>query len=138
MMRGADAIAARAMAQIGTPFKLHGRTPGTALDCAGLAAYAVHSGEGDFPAISRGYQLKGDFLAQIKSYLEQMGFESLPQSAEMQPGDVVLVRPGARQLHVMIKSGPGFVHAHAGLRRVVITPGPSPWPVVAAWRISGV
>ena len=37
---GGDA-AERALAQIGTPFRLHGRTAGVALDCVGLAAHAV-------------------------------------------------------------------------------------------------
>lgn len=38
------------------------------------------------------------------------------------------------QLHLMIGTRDGIVHAHAGLGRVVLTPGPSPWPLLGAWR----
>ena len=47
---------------------------------------------------------------------------------------LALVRPGPLQLHLMIGTGAGFVHAHAGLGRVVETPGLSPWPVLGWWR----
>jgi lipoprotein Spr len=50
------------------------------------------------------------------------------------PGDLALVRPGPLQLHLMILVPGGFVHAHAGLRRVVEMPGASPWPVMGWWR----
>lgn len=129
-------IAARALQQIGTPFKLHGRSPGAALDCVGLVAYAVNL---DIPlqSIPRDYHIKGEFLERIKSYLEQNGFEKLSHIDDFRPGDVILARPGARQLHLMVKTEQGFVHAHAGLRRVVMTPDPSPWPLAAGWRLSG-
>ncbi len=47
---------------------------------------------------------------------------------------LALVRPGPLQLHLMIGTGAGFVHAHAGLGRVVEMPGVSPWPVIGWWR----
>jgi hypothetical protein len=50
-------------------------------------------------------------------------------------GDVALVRPGPMQLHLMIACPGGFVHAHAGLRRVVEMPGGSPWPLLSWWRV---
>jgi hypothetical protein len=34
-------------------------------------------------------------------------------------------------------TGGRFVHAHAQLGRVVLTPLPPPWPVVRQWRIGG-
>ena len=33
-----------------------------------------------------------------------------------------------------VSTDPGFVHAHAGLRRVVEMPGESPWPIIGWWR----
>ena len=57
-----------------------------------------------------------------------------PPAAPSDPGDLALVRPGPLQLHLMIGTGAGFVHAHAGLGRVVETPGLSPWPVLGWWR----
>jgi hypothetical protein len=49
-------------------------------------------------------------------------------------GDLLLVRPGAGQLHLMIRTHAGAVHADAALRRVVERPGAAPWPLVGAWR----
>src|SRR3546814_11269985 len=53
----------------------------------------------------------------------------------MVPGDIVLVQAGVRQFHVMVFTGEGFIHAHAGLRRVVAMPGESPWPVIGVWWV---
>jgi hypothetical protein len=39
-----------------------------------------------------------------------------------------------RQLHLGVRTADGFVHAHAGLRRVVETPGMPEWPLVGAYR----
>lgn len=51
------------------------------------------------------------------------------------PGDVLLVRPGPAQVHLLVCARDGrFVHAHAGLRRVVAMPGPHGWPVLRHWR----
>ncbi len=136
MAQDADQIAARAMQQIGTPFKLHGRMPGAALDCVGLAAHAVGPDRA-LAAVPRGYRAKGDYFHQINSYLEHFGFTELLDRDDIQPGDIIMARPGPQQQHLMIRTEQGYVHAHAGLRRVVLTPGPSPWPVIAGWRLSG-
>jgi uncharacterized protein YfaT (DUF1175 family) len=50
------------------------------------------------------------------------------------PGDLVLVRAGVAQFHLMIATHGGHVHAHAGLGLVVEMPGVSPWPVLGRWR----
>ena len=51
-------------------------------------------------------------------------------------GDLLLCRAGPGQLHLMIDSGGGVIHADAMLRRVVERPGPPPWPVVGRWRVA--
>ena len=51
------------------------------------------------------------------------------------PGDVMMLRAGADQLHLGIKTRQGFVHAHAGIRRVVETPGDPEWPILGFYRI---
>ena len=38
------------------------------------------------------------------------------------------------QAHLGIRTQQGFVHAHAGLRRVVETPGMPEWRIVASFR----
>jgi hypothetical protein len=49
-------------------------------------------------------------------------------------GDLLLVRAGPHQLHVVILTGEGYLHADARLRRVVEVPGKVPWPVLSVWR----
>jgi hypothetical protein len=63
-----------------------------------------------------------------------LGEAGLRAVAAARVGDLWLVRPGALQLHLMIGVSGGFVHAHAGLRRVVEMPGDAGWPVVGVWR----
>jgi hypothetical protein len=41
---------------------------------------------------------------------------------------------GPQQIHLGIRTAAGFVHAHAGIRRVVETPGTPAWPILAAYR----
>lgn len=38
------------------------------------------------------------------------------------------------QLHLAVRTKQGFVHAHAGIRRVVETPGEPQWPLLGAYR----
>ncbi len=51
------------------------------------------------------------------------------------PGDVVVARAGAGQVHLVVRTELGFVHADASLRRVVERPGGAPWPALEAWRL---
>jgi hypothetical protein len=46
----------------------------------------------------------------------------------------MLLRPGERQLHLAVLTGSGFVHAHAGIRRVVEAPGFPEWPMLRGYR----
>lgn len=132
----AGRIAARALQQLDVPFRLHASLPGTALDCVGLAAHAAQI-SGVFE-----YQLRGDFTAQISARLKQSGFKRIAGDAEFLPGDIVLAQTATRQQHLMIFTAggaagaatSGFVHAHAGLGRVVLMPLPSPWPITCGWR----
>jgi murein DD-endopeptidase / murein LD-carboxypeptidase len=127
-----EAIAARAMTQIGTPFRLHGRTPGVALDCVGLAAYAIGAGK-----VVRGYSLKGMKLNFILSYMDSIGLHSLARSTRICDGDIAIAACSPQQFHLMVRAANGWVHSHAGLRKVVHTPGITPWPIVAMRRMIG-
>ena len=127
-----EAIAARALAQIGTPFRLHGRTPDVALDCVGLVAFAIGTGD-----IVRNYSLKGVKLNFILSYMDSIGLLPLAKSTHLSDGDVAIVSCSPQQFHLMIRAAGGWVHSHAGLRKVVHTPGASPWPIVALRRMIG-
>ena len=65
-----------------------------------------------------------------------VGGRTCPVSpADARAGDVLLVEAGPGQHHFLVLVEEGFVHADAGLGRVVETPGAVPWPVIAAWRV---
>ena len=126
----ADRIVAAARDLVGVPFRLQGRSRTSGIDCVGLAALALTQA-GHRGAAPRGYGLRSGDAELARDWLEQAGLRAVERG---QAGDLVLVRPGPLQLHLMILVPGGHVHAHAGLGRVVETPGPSPWPVIGHWR----
>jgi hypothetical protein len=128
-----DAIAARAMAQIGTPFRLHGRTPRVALDCVGLVAHAIGAHD-----VIIDYSLRGAKLPEILSYMDKSGLRLVGDLTDVRGGDVAIVACTPRQFHLMVCAMDGWVHSHAGLRKVVHTPGASPWPIVALRRTNSI
>ena len=123
-------IAKRALHCLGTPFRLYGRTPGVALDCVGLAGYAA-----ELVDLPHDYTFRGKFDEKICAYMEQ-NFSRL-SGPVIEAGVIALVECGPRQQHLMVKTADGWVHAHAGLGRVVHMAGASPWAVLAAWRKMG-
>ncbi|WP_420146066.1 peptidoglycan endopeptidase [Sphingobium sp.] len=118
-----SAVVARARAMVGVPFRLHGRDR-AGLDCVGLAAWATGR------AVPCAYGLRSGDAGLAERWLRAAGLVKVKGGAA---GDVALVRAGPLQLHLMIATGAGFIHAHAGLRRVVEMPGGSPWPVIGWW-----
>lgn len=127
-----QAIALRALAEIGTPFRLHGRKPGVALDCIGLVATAIG---GIVAPID--YRLKGGNVDIIITYLENCGWVSEQPYVDMRDGDIAVVQCAPRQLHMMVRAQNGWVHSHAGLKKVVHMPDPPPWPIIAMLRLAG-
>jgi hypothetical protein len=119
-----EALAREALGLVGVPFRMHGRTE-VGVDCVGLVALAAWRA-GHRGAAPDRYSLRGGRVAQFEAWLAAAGLRRVER---MQSGDVVLVQAGVRQFHLMVFAGAGFVHAHAGLRRVVAMPGESPWPV---------
>lgn len=127
---GAD-IAARALALVGVPFRLHGRRPAVGLDCVGLAAAALRIAD-----VPDQYTLRGDHLERVAAFFAAGSFVRI-ECGLAQAGDILLLSPSVRQLHLAIVTDEGAVHAHAGLRQVVLSPLPLPWPVIDHWRFSG-
>lgn len=128
------ALAQAALALAGAPFRLNGRDPRTGLDCLGVLAASLraigraaplpmrhslrHRGEIDGDAVA--------WAAGLEHALTAIG-----------PGDVLLARCSPVQLHVLIAAGPcRFVHAHAGLRRVVVGPLDPAWRILGRWRLA--
>lgn len=129
-----NALAAAAEALAGARFRLHGRDPSTGLDCIGLLAAAL-AAIGRPAPLPTGYALRARVLPPLGDVATACGF--VETDAPVRPGDVAMLRVGPCQHHLAIALGGGrFVHAHAALRRVVIMPGPLPWPVVRRWRLS--
>jgi cell wall-associated NlpC family hydrolase len=110
-------LARAAEALVGTPFRLHGRDPATGLDCIGLFAAAM-AAIGRDVAVPTGYPLR---VRRLEGWLpDPVGFGLCPAQGGLEAGDVLLIAPGPCQLHLAIASAAGgWIHAHAGLRRVV-------------------
>ena len=121
-----DDVVARARTLIGAAFRPGGRDPAFGLDCVGVVASAV--GQSAPAAID---EREADAIAALAA--AGLG----PVHGRNAPGDVVLCRPAPRRLHLIVLTDFGFVHADAGLRRVVERPGEPPWPVVAVFRGKG-
>jgi murein DD-endopeptidase / murein LD-carboxypeptidase len=117
-------VEAAALALVGVRFRLHGRDR-SGLDCVGLAALAAGV------AVPSGYGLRGGRAAEIAVLIDATGLARVTKAA---PGDVMLMRAGPAQLHLGVRTARGFVHADAGLRRVVERPGEPEWEVLGLWR----
>ena len=129
-----DELAAEALALVGAPFRLHGRDPATGLDCIGVLAAAL-AACGATPQLPTGYVLRNRILPDLGEYVVGNGFTLA--SEPLVAGDVVLVRAGSCQVHLLIAAGSEhFVHAHAGLRRVICGELPANWPILQHWRIA--
>jgi cell wall-associated NlpC family hydrolase len=126
------AIAARAVACVGAPFRLHGRQPEAGLDCVGLVGEAL-AGTGLSFDLPRDYTLRGEHLDRIIAFFGRDCFDAIA-GPDFRPGDILLCQPAVRQFHFAVIADTGAVHAHAGLRRVVLTPLPLPWPIIGHWR----
>lgn len=120
-----SAIAAAAVAAVGTRFRLHGRGL-DGLDCVGLVALALRAG-GYAGEVPTGYSLRSGDPGVLDRVLVRV--------AEAEPGDVLLMAAGPGQIHLGIRTAGGFVHADAGLRRVVERPSVPPWPILGVWRM---
>jgi hypothetical protein len=82
--------------------------------------------------VRRNYRLKGDHLPEAEQVLAQF-FRRVGKS-QARPGDAVLMQVARDQLHLGVLTSAGFVHAHAGLGRVVETPGAPEWLVIGVYR----
>lgn len=120
--------AERARALVGTRFRAQGRGP-EGLDCVGLVLEVFRIPP---DAVRRDYALRGEGEGELKGQV--MRFFRTASAALQREGDLLLLAPAVDQLHLAVLTERGFVHAHAGLRRVVETPGAPAWPVLGVFR----
>jgi cell wall-associated NlpC family hydrolase len=135
-MSAPEDFAAAAEALCGVPFRLHGRDPETGLDCVGLAAVALERC-GRTVVAPQGYTLRALTVAPMLSFAARNGFAATDVGAAALTGDLLLVRPSPIQAHLaIVLDRTRFVHADAGLGKVVIGEGALPGATVARWRLT--
>lgn len=123
-------VAERAAALVGCRFRAQGREASEGLDCIGLVAAASGIPSAEIP---RDYRLWSSDLGRLREQLDRH-FTSIPPRLS-RSGDVLLFAVATDRLHLGVRSEAGFIHAHAGVGRVVETPWPADWPILAAYRI---
>ena len=129
-----ERFASEAERMLGATFRLRGRNPEHGVDCVGLIICALEeSGHAVSPPAA--YALKNTGIENQFDCIRNTGF--VEADGLVQRGDVILVRPGPAQHHLLIALGINrFIHAHAGLRRVVIQTGLDAESVLHHWRLS--
>lgn len=126
-----DQLAQAASLLVGAPFRLHGRDPQTGLDCVGLLEVALR-------LAGCSVILPCDYALRNKSSDRWIGepgsFGLMVTAGSPEPGDVILIQCGPAQFHLVIAGiAQTWIHAHAGLRRVVVGDCP-PGQVIRHWR----
>lgn len=134
-----DDILTAARACLGTPFRHQGRLPGIALDCAGVVvqvAQAVgccvldESGYGPYPA-----------NGQLEQALDaQPDLLRVPDLADRQPADVLLMRFAADPQHLAILGEETIIHAYEAVGQCCEHRLSDVWAarIVRCYRFSGV
>ena len=133
-----DDIISAARAEIGTPFRHQGRISGKALDCAGLiilVAKAIGAEYLDFTGYSRH---PSDGL--LESALDAQPCLVRVALADMQAGDILLMRFNSDPQHLAIFTGTTLIHAYAVAATVCEHDFTPKWAarVVAIYRFVGV
>lgn len=121
--------AERARLLIGCRFRPQGRDENSGLDCLGLAAttYGI-----PLQQVPTDYRLRGNHFDAL--FQGMTGYFRQIRVGQVKAGDLLLCAAAADQPHMLVKTDAGFIHADAGLRRIVETPGAPPWPVRGVFR----
>jgi cell wall-associated NlpC family hydrolase len=117
-----DSIVALARAQIGTPYKLGGTTPGRGFDCSGLVRYVLGALRVALPRTA--------------AQQATVGADLPKDTTRLRPGDLLTFGKGNRITHVGIYVGSGrYVHASTTAGRVIETSlSRTRSPLVRSWR----
>jgi cell wall-associated NlpC family hydrolase len=127
-----QAVAEAGRALVGVRFRPQGRDPAFGLDCVGFAAAALE-GAGIRVPVPPSYAQRGGDRAGVAAQVDAVGLCRIDPASAAE-GDLLLMETGPAQYHLAVRTHAGFVHADAGLRRVVEVPGLPRWPLICAWR----
>jgi cell wall-associated NlpC family hydrolase len=126
-------LARAARALIDVPYRCNGRDPATGLDCLGVVAAAL-AAIGRAASLPPRSTLRRRNLPEIGAIARAAGLDDADGAVE--PGDILLVRCSPVQWHALVAvATERFVHAHAGLRRVVLSPADRTWTHAGHWRL---
>lgn len=112
-----DAIVTAARELIGMPFRHQGRAHSGKTDCAGVACHVAarlgieYADQGDYPRLPGGGRLEAALDG-------QPGLVRVA-SADMQAGDLLLMRFSGEPQHIAIYTGSTIVHAYERVGKVV-------------------
>ena len=110
--------------------------PGRSLDCVGLAVYSLFDSDG-LAQIAVNYHFRGYYEDWLATGLQNLGLKPQLSNQPWALGDLIVFKPSASQVHLGISTKGGVVHAHAGLRKIVMTPDPQ-MRVIGHWRLEGI
>jgi hypothetical protein len=131
-MTGQERLADEARRLVGCRFRLHGRDPASGLDCMGVLAVALQRA-GYAAEVPLDYTLKTRSANRAAGVAQDLGLTAVRGAPRA--GDILMMRVGPEQLHFALCVCPqGFVHAHAGLREVVLSPALPAGAIVGHWR----
>lgn len=127
-------MVAFARTMIGTPFRFKGRHRESGVDCLGLVMLSA-AGAGLTLSLPSGYALRQRDFGDTDSIARSSGLVANP--GKPQPGDIAVFAVSSTQRHLAIADECDlFIHAHAGLGRVVRGPIAPDWLLLSCWRLA--
>jgi cell wall-associated NlpC family hydrolase len=115
------------------PYRAGGRDPVTGLDCLGVVAASLASAGWHAQLPLRG-PLRQRASFDAARIAQDAGLVNA--TSGIIPGDILLLRCSSTQRHLLIATdAQQFVHAHASLRRVVLSVLDPAWRFAAHWRL---
>ena len=132
--RGEAHLPGNDLLMVGARFRAQGHEAASGLDCVGLVC-AAYAAAGVRLVRPRAYPLRGWPRTRVEAGLAAAGFTRV--CGAVAAGDVALVAFPAGQFHLGLIGPASFVHAHAGLRRVVETVLGDELRAAERWRFGG-
>lgn len=104
---------------LGVPFRPQGRDPLVGLDCVGLTMLVF-----DIPVQKIPFRYRISQRQCMNAIVEQLGkyFDEVAK-VDSVSGDLLLIEVGEGRAHFAVRGAGSHIHAHAGLSRIVESPG---------------